>query len=145
MKKVSFSVLLMTLLMFSTIVLSAQKNDNQKPKVIPNLTETQREDVKNIREKTEKENQPIRTELQNSLKKHDELMKKEKADMNAINNNLKVIADKRLVIAKNLAKMHQDTRVLLDEEQRNWYDANRLKSPNTKKGKAQNNKKGKNK
>ena len=127
--------------MFSTIVLSAQQNNtNQKPPEIPNLSEQQKTDIKKIREETKKKNQPLRTEIKSLRKKHNEIIKEEKADMNAINNNLEAISDKVLEIAKNRAQMHQDIRALLDADQRKWYDENVLVQKK-KKGKKQDKKK----
>ncbi len=124
MKKIGILSILIASFMFLTISVDAQNGKKLEP--IPNLTETQKADIQKIRESHKKEAKPLREEIKELNKKHNELMKTYPADMTAINDNLKKGADKKLNLVTKTAKMHQDVKALLDDDQRKWYNENRL-------------------
>jgi len=141
MKKIGILSVLIVSFMFLTISVNAQNDQRIEP--IPNLTETQKTDIKKIKEAHKAEAKPLREEIKLLNKKHDELMKNYPADMKAINENLKKSSNKKLDLAMKTAKMQQDIKALLDEDQRKWYNENVLTSK--KKDKPKEKQKGKKK
>lgn len=129
MKKIGILSILIASFMFLTINVNAQ--NNKKKEQIPNLTETQKTEIKKIKDTHKSNAKPLRKEIKELNKKHNELMKIYPADMKAINENLKKSSDKKLELSMQIAKMQQDIKVLLNEDQRKWYNENRL-TPNKK-------------
>lgn len=137
MKKTAILSILLASFMILSFNLSAQNNGKKGGK-IPNLTEKQRTEIKDIRQKNKEANKKLREEVRNLVDIHEKLMREYPADMPTIEKNIQKAADKRVEMAKNRAKMHQDIRALLDDDQRKWYDESRLRDndqPNSKRKK----------
>lgn len=87
------------------------------------FTEEQQEQIKTIRLETAKEIQPLRNQLNELQARQKTLSTAEKADMNAINNNIDKMSDVRADIQKLMAKQHQEIRSLLNDEQKLKFDS----------------------
>ena len=145
MKKVKFlnTVMLASLLIvFGALNLSAQNRKGNKPHMkgdkpkmeqqdshrqgIPNLTEEQRDKIKEIRIDFKQSSQEITNELKELETKLHSLKTTEKPDMKAIYAQIDKISTLKVKIEKKRADMEQDIRKLLDKEQKLFFD-NHLK------------------
>ncbi len=134
MKKLGILSILLASFMFLTISVNAQdENANKNP--IPNQTEQQKKDIRKIRKEYKSVAKPLRAVIKELHTIHDELMRKESADMKAIEDNIRKASAKKVELAILTAKMHQDTRALLDKDQRDWYDKNRMDRKKKREGK----------
>lgn len=99
------------------------------------FTEEQQEKMKALRLETTKEIQPLRNELNELKARQRTLTTAEKADMNAINDNISKMSDIQADIQMIRAKQHQEVRSMLSEEQRIKFDEMKnRKGKNFKKG-----------
>ena len=89
---------------------------------IPNLTDKQKADLKEIRISFAKENKELRNELK-ELKVHlNSLKTSNKIVMDKISAQIDLINTKRTILEKKQAIMEQEIRNLLDDEQKLFYD-----------------------
>jgi hypothetical protein len=88
----------------------------------PLFTTEQRDAVKAIRLKTQKEMKPLKDKLRELAAHHISLTTAEKADLTAINASIDKIGEVKTAMAKIMAKEHQEIRALLTEEQRVRFD-----------------------
>ncbi len=141
MKKVKFlnTVMLASLLIvFSALNLTAQnKRGNKghmkgdKPRMeqqdskrqgIPNLTEEQRDKIKEIRISFKQTSQELTNKLKELEAKLHSLKTTEKPDMKAIYAQIDKISGVKVKIEKKRADMEQDIRKLLNKEQKLFFD-----------------------
>ena len=87
------------------------------------FTEEQKEAMKNLHLEAAKEAKPLKSELRELMAHQQTLTTADKADLNAINKNIDKMSSVKAVIAKILAKQHQEVRSLLTEEQLLKFDA----------------------
>ncbi|TKG90151.1 periplasmic heavy metal sensor [Puteibacter caeruleilacunae] len=94
-----------------------------KKHMMLNLTDEQKEQMKEIRMTGVKESKPVRDKLRELNARKKTLMTAENADMKAINNLLDKEGELKTELAKLQAKNVQKIRSLLTEEQRMKFDA----------------------
>ncbi|WP_340111690.1 Spy/CpxP family protein refolding chaperone [Maribellus mangrovi] len=87
------------------------------------FTEEQQEQMKALRLETAKQIKPLRNQLNELEARQQTLTTAEKADLNAIYQNIDKISDVKADIQKIMAKQHQEIRSILTEEQRLKFDA----------------------
>jgi len=87
------------------------------------LTEEQKDAMKEIRLETAKEVKPLRNQLRELNARHQTLTTAEKADLDAIYENIEKMSDVKTEIAKIRAQQHQEVRGLLTEEQLLKFDS----------------------
>ena len=141
MKKVKFLntlVLASLLIVFSAINLSAQNPKSNKAHMkakrarmeqqdsqrqgIPNLTEEQRDKIKEIRINFKQASQELTNEIQELEAKLHSLKTVEKPDMKAVYAQIDKISVIKVKLEKKRADMEQDIRKLLDKEQKLFFD-----------------------
>lgn len=87
------------------------------------LSDEQKEKMKEIRTEALKEMQPVKNTLQEKRAKMHTLQTAENVDMNAINNLIDEMAGLRTTMQKTRAANHQKIRSLLTEDQRVLFDS----------------------
>ncbi|MCK3683763.1 periplasmic heavy metal sensor [Maribellus sp. YY47] len=87
------------------------------------FTEEQQEQMKTIRLETAKKVKPLRNELGELEARQQTLTTAEKADLDAIYQNIDKMSEVKAEIQKIMAKQHQQIRSLLTEEQLLKFDA----------------------
>lgn len=87
------------------------------------FTEEQQEQMKALRLETAKQIKPLRNQLNELEARQQTLTTAEKADMNAIYQNIDKISDVKADIQKIMAKQQQEIRSMLTEEQLLKFDA----------------------
>lgn len=90
---------------------------------IPNLTDEQSQQITQLRTAHLKEMQSLRDQIDVNRAQYRQLMRGDRADMNAINANIDERSAIRTQMEKKQAAHHQSIRGLLTEEQRVWFDA----------------------
>jgi len=100
-----------------------QRHERFAERVDHFFTEEQQEQMKNIRLETAKQVKPLRNELGELEARQQTLTTAEKADLNAIYQNIDKMSDVKAEIQKIMAKQHQQIRSLLTEEQLLKFDA----------------------
>lgn len=88
-----------------------------------NLTDAQKETLKQSRLAMQKQLQPIQNELGEAQAHQKTLMSAEKPDLAAINKNIEKIGSLKIEMAKIRAKNHLDMRAQLSDEQRVKLDS----------------------
>ncbi len=128
------SLLVIVLLSLSTISLQAQNRKGQAPNApgqkgqyrcenfIPDLTDTQKDQLKTMRLELQKEALPLRNEIRELHARLTTLETAEKPDMKAINQVIDKIAEKKKALRKMHAEHKQDVRKILTDEQRIVFD-----------------------
>jgi len=107
----------------------AKKGMNQgKPAMhmkmmIPDLSEDQKSQIKNLRMQMTKETTPIKAQIREKKAHLNTLSIAEKPDMKAINKTIDEIGALQVKIMKAHAKMRQDIRALLTDEQKVVFDS----------------------
>ena len=89
---------------------------------IPDLTEEQREKIKDLGAGMQKESLPLKNELREKRARLKTLSTAENANMNDINRVIDEIGDLQTKMMKIRAAHHQDVRAELNEEQRLFFD-----------------------
>lgn len=137
MKQLSkISALLILLGGFATAVIAQpvgnvqqQKRQNKSAQLerpynmIPDLTDAQKEQMKDIHFNTMKQVQPMKNQLREKRTHLKTLTTAEKADLKVINNQIDEIAKLEASIQKIQAASHQGVRNILTDEQRLIFDA----------------------
>ncbi|HPT30245.1 MAG TPA: periplasmic heavy metal sensor [Prolixibacteraceae bacterium] len=101
-------------------------NEQQRaPLQFLNLTDVQKEALKNNAMEMHKKTQPIRNELREAEVHQRTLMTAEKPDIKAINKNIERIGELKVEIAKITAARRLEMRALLTDEQRMKLDMHR--------------------
>ena len=90
---------------------------------IPNLTEEQSSHIMDLRTDHLSEMQSYRDQIDVNRARYRELMRGDRSDIDAINENIDSRAEIRSEMAQKQAAHHQSIRDLLTEEQRTWFDA----------------------
>lgn len=107
-------------------VMGKHLNEPQRaPLQFLNLTDAQKEALKNNAMDMHKKIQPIRNELREAEVHQRTLMTAEKPDIKAINKNIERIGELKVEIAKITAAQRLEMRVLLTDEQRMKLDRHR--------------------
>ena len=107
-------------------VMGKPLNEQQKaPLQFLNLTDVQKEALKNNAMEMHKKTQPIRNELREAEVHQRTLMTAEKPDIKAINKNIERIGELKVEIAKITAARRLEMRALLTDEQRMKLDMHR--------------------
>ena len=107
-------------------VMGKPLNEQQKaPLQFLNLTDVQKEALKNNAMEMHKKTQPIRNELREAEVHQRTLMTAEKPDIKAINKNIERIGELKVEIAKITAAQRLEMRALLTDEQRMKLDMHR--------------------
>lgn len=88
-----------------------------------NLTDAQKETLKQSRLAMQKQLQPIQNELGEAQAHQKTLMSAEKPDLAAINKNIEKMGSLKVELEKIKAKSHLDMRAQLTDEQRLKFDA----------------------
>ncbi len=91
------------------------------------FTEEQKEQIKGLRLETAKQVKPLRNELRELEARQQTLTTADKADLNAIYQNIDKISGVKAEIQKIMARQHQDIRSLLTEEQLIKFDAQKAR------------------
>jgi len=126
--KTKNTVKFMTLAIFifiASINIQAQQRpgpDNRKGMNIPNLTETQKTQIKGFRKQLNEESLPLRNLLKEKEAQLETMSTLKDADINKINTKIDEIGDIKNKLAKNRAAFRQNVRNILDDEQRVAYD-----------------------
>lgn len=103
-----------------------QRDNNQVgPKNGLNLTDAQKEALKQSMMDTQKQIQPLRNELGEAKAHQKTLMTAEKPDMDAINKNIEKMGDIKVEIEKIQASQRLKMRAQLTDEQRLKFDNHR--------------------
>jgi len=102
-----------------------QKQLRMKHEMLPDLTDTQKEQMKSIHLKTMKAVQPMQNELREMQAHLTTLSAVQKVDMKAINKQIDEIADLKASIQKTRAGSKQEVRSLLTDDQRVMFDAHK--------------------
>ena len=100
-----------------------QHNFRAQAEKAPFFTEEQKDAIKEIRLETAKEVKPLRNQLRELSARQKTLTTAEKADLDAIYENIEKMADVKTEIAKIRANQHQEVRGLLTEEQLLKFDS----------------------
>lgn len=87
------------------------------------FTEEQQEKMKELRIETAKKVKPLKNELNELQARQQTLTTANKADLNAINDNIDKMSKTRGDIQKAMAKRQQDVRAMLNDEQLIKFDA----------------------
>lgn len=91
---------------------------------IPNLTEDQRSQIRELRLNFLKEIQPLRNQLGELKARQKTLTTAIKPDMKAIDTNIDEVTKVQNQLMKKNAEVHQQVRAVLNDEQRLWFDSN---------------------
>ncbi|MCB0505335.1 MAG: Spy/CpxP family protein refolding chaperone [Cyclobacteriaceae bacterium] len=108
-----------------------QKRTDQNAQVekpymmLPDLTDAQKDQMKDIHLKTMKQVQPLRNQLMEKRAHLKTLTTADKADIKAINGQIDDISKLEVSIEKIQAASHQEVRSLLTDEQRVVFDSHR--------------------
>jgi len=94
---------------------------------IPNLTEKQETQMKDLHLEFKKNIMPIKNIIGEKEAKLHSLKSAEKADIAAINKQIEEIGNLKIQIEKEQAKLEQDIRKLLNDEQRLFFDMHKGK------------------
>ncbi len=97
---------------------------------IPDLTEAQEKQMKTLRLEFMKNIMPVKNIIGEKKAKLHSLKSAEKADITAINKQIDEIGILKTQIEKEQAKLEQDIRKLLTEEQRLFFDMHKEKREN---------------
>ena len=139
MKKLIFGFVLVAGILMSGSILAqkSEKNFKGRPEtrelgqmqkhdgmMKDSLTSKQKEAIKAIRVKTEKETKPLHDQLSELMAHHRTLVTAEKSDMAAINASIEKMGDLKISLEKTEAAQQQEIRKLLTEEQRIKMDKN---------------------
>jgi len=141
MKKATalLSIMMVTMLLFSTS-LSAQKGNmngmkNNKSKStycqqnqfqrIPDITDSQKDQLKTLRTKMMKESLPIKNKLMEQKAHLNTLSSAENSDMKAINKQIELIGSSKTEMMKVKASFKQEVRKVLTDEQRVYFDTHK--------------------
>ncbi len=89
---------------------------------IPDLTDTQKEQIKTIRTKMMKEMLPLRNSLKEKMAHLNTLSTAETVDMKAVNKQIEEIGKIKTEMMKVGAKYRQEIRSLLTDDQRIFFD-----------------------
>lgn len=127
--------MLVMLFMFATISVAAQAATPPPPansgvrfmEVIPNLTETQRDQIVKLHTAMLKEILPIQNMIEEKEVHLKILTTAEKVDQKAIDKTIDEISDLRSQIQKKRMKFMMDVRGLLTDEQRVVFDQHRMR------------------
>ncbi len=136
--KIKNIVTFMTLAIFifiASINIQAQQRpgpDNRKGMNIPNLTETQKTQIKGFRKQLNEEALPLRNLLREKEAQLETLSTTKGADINKINTKIDEIGDLKNQLAKKRAAFRQNVRKILDDEQRVAYDTHFQKNKTRK-------------
>ncbi len=113
--------------MFFVFGLYAQQGANKKAdNRIPDLTQEQRDQLRNIRQKFNDDTRQLREEEYQLRQKYYELLREDNVNMNKVNDVVNQMANVRAKIDKRAAQMHVETMRILNQEQKKWYKENRL-------------------
>ena len=96
--------------------------ERQRGPRIPDLTEEQETKLKEIRVEFGKEVLPLQNQMKEAEAKLRTLTTVENTDINAIDKQIEKIGDIRVQMEKKQARMEQEIRKLLTEEQRLFFD-----------------------
>jgi len=141
MKKVTafLSIMIVSMFVLST-ALSAQKGNmngmkNNKSKStyyqqnqfqrIPDITDSQKDQLKTLRTKMMKESLPIKNKLMEQKAHLNTLSSAENADMKAINKQIELIGNTKTEMMKVTANFRQEVRKVLTDEQRVFFDTHK--------------------
>ena len=139
MKKLFFGIVLVAGILMSGSILAqkSEKNFKGRPEkgemgqrqkhdglMKDSLTSKQKEAIKEIRVKTEKELKPLHDQISELLAHHRTLMTAEKPDMAAINASIEKMGALKISVEKAEAAQQQEIRKLLTEVQRIQLDKN---------------------
>ncbi|WP_167604651.1 Spy/CpxP family protein refolding chaperone [Maribellus sediminis] len=91
------------------------------------FTEEQQEQMKALRLETAKQIKPLKNQLNELEARQQTLTTAEKADMDAIYQNIDKISELKADIQKIMAKQHQEVRSMLTEEQLIKFDAQKAR------------------
>ncbi|MEO1049578.1 MAG: periplasmic heavy metal sensor [Bacteroidota bacterium] len=89
---------------------------------IPNLSDTQQEQIKKLMTAHQKEVLPLRNEMGEKRARLKTLSTAQDADMKSINKVIDEIGALQTKLMKSKAAHHQEVRKVLDDEQRLWFD-----------------------
>lgn len=102
-----------------------EKEDAQHMPMIPDLTEKQEAQIRELRTAYMKATLPLKNQLMEKEARLHTLSTAEKVNMKEINNIIEEIGTLKTAIMKKQAAHHQEVRTLLTEEQRLFFDAHR--------------------
>lgn len=94
---------------------------------IPDVTDAQKEKVKKLQLDMKKDMLPLRNQLNEEKAKLNTLKTADKADINEINKQIDKINTTKTTMMKRSAKMQQDFRNVLTEDQRVYFDSQKGK------------------
>jgi len=115
------------ILVFSIFTLNVfAQDDDSKIMDIPNLTATQKTDIKAIKQKSLDKRKTLKAERQTLVEDLKTLMLAKTPSSADINAKVEEINKKRSEMFKNAVQMHVDIKALLTDEQKTWYDENIL-------------------
>lgn len=113
------------------------KNTNRKPQkeyAIPDLTDAQKEQIKELQTANMKVVTPLKNQLQEKKAHLNTLRSSEKPNMNEIDKTIDEITGLTGKMMKQRERFIQDVRKILTDEQRVHFDANGAKLYNRNKG-----------
>ena len=118
-------VTLAIFIFIASINIQAQQRpgpDNRKGMNIPNLTETQKTQIKGFRKQLNEEALPLKNLLRENEAQLETLSTTKDANINTINAKIDEIGNIKNQLAKKRAAFRQNVRKILDDEQRVAYD-----------------------
>jgi len=95
---------------------------------IPDITEKQKEQIKDLKTNHMKEVLPLRNQVREKKAHLQTISTGEKVDMDQVNKTIEEIGELKLVIAKKRASHRQQIRNILTEDQRVIFDSFRMKN-----------------
>lgn len=101
---------------------AANKTQVNKTSKIPNLSDDQKAKIEKLKTKALKETNLLRSQLQEKRAHLNTLSIADKVDQKAIDNEIDEIGKLQTKLMKIHAKLRQDIRALLNEEQRTYFD-----------------------
>ncbi|WP_167616472.1 Spy/CpxP family protein refolding chaperone [Maribellus sediminis] len=104
-----------------------KRHDLRAERIDNFFTEEQQEQMKALRLETAKQIKPLKNQLNELEARQQTLTTAEKADMDAIYQNIDKISELKADIQKIMAKQHQEVRSLLTEEQLIKFDAQKAR------------------
>ncbi len=114
------------------------KDVNRIVNNIPNVTDTQKEQITTLQTAFNKDMLPLRNQLNEQQARLKTLSSAEKADPKEINKQIDKISATKNQMMKRGSKFQQDVRVLLTDDQRVYLDTQKAKRNGNRKGKRSN-------
>ena len=133
-------VVLLSIFVFSASIVNAQEGPNKNSKMqnrgienkIPDLTEQQKSDIKDLRTAFMKDIQHIKAQMDIKRAELKALQTAEKPDIDAINKKIDEKANLRTQLEKKKAAFRQSVRALLTDDQKVVFDQKMMQHEHSK-------------